>query len=284
MNPRQTPAACLKILVTSQKGGVGKSTISANTSAYFSKILKKHTTLLDLDPHGSSSSWVSHALPAGVIVQHHPLPLASGDNRALLDARIYLRRAIKSSEVVITDLTWSNAINGELLFDFDLVLIPVSVSAIEIAATLNFLNSYKWVFDSKVQIPPTLIVCPSRVTAHQLSTNPFNDKNFPVNFMLAPPVIDAQEAKDLFEVGYLFDFKDERGALFENFAAAIVQAGEIHQSRTARMRPHVSDVRKIHGESKVLNRFLIQNSRTQAERILPSTHMTAKQLPQKRRV
>ncbi|MGA1733088.1 MAG: ParA family protein, partial [Burkholderiaceae bacterium] len=44
----------LKILVTSQKGGVGKSTIAANLAAFFRKNKNLGTTLIDFDPHGSS--------------------------------------------------------------------------------------------------------------------------------------------------------------------------------------------------------------------------------------
>ena len=38
----------LKILVVSQKGGVGKSTLSANFSAYCGSVKKKKSLLLDL--------------------------------------------------------------------------------------------------------------------------------------------------------------------------------------------------------------------------------------------
>ncbi|MFZ9346521.1 MAG: ParA family protein, partial [Burkholderiaceae bacterium] len=51
----------LKILVSNQKGGVGKSSISANLAAYFAIERKMDTLLIDLDRQGTSSSWIQQA-------------------------------------------------------------------------------------------------------------------------------------------------------------------------------------------------------------------------------
>lgn len=128
-----------KILVTSQKGGVGKSTVSANLAAYLRR-QGQTVTLIDFDTHGSSSTWLTRAPNIGVVVQHHVLPLDQGGNRPILDARLHLRRAASSSEVVICDLTWTDSIAGELMFEYDLVIVPTSVSEIEMAATAGFLS------------------------------------------------------------------------------------------------------------------------------------------------
>ena len=85
-----------KILVTSQKGGVGKSTVSANLAAYLRR-QGQTVTLIDFDTHGSSSTWLTRAPNIGVVVQHHILPLDQGGNRPILDARLHLRRAASSS-------------------------------------------------------------------------------------------------------------------------------------------------------------------------------------------
>ena len=83
-----------KILVTSQKGGVGKSTVSANLAAYLRR-QGQTVTLIDFDTHGSSSTWLTRAPNIGVVVQHHILPLDQGGNRPILDARLHLRRAAR---------------------------------------------------------------------------------------------------------------------------------------------------------------------------------------------
>ena len=74
-----------KILVTSQKGGVGKSTLSANLVAYLSRTLGLGVTLIDWDPHGSSSTWLNQAPYVGAVVQHLSLPVDQGGNRPIFE-------------------------------------------------------------------------------------------------------------------------------------------------------------------------------------------------------
>jgi cellulose biosynthesis protein BcsQ len=218
-----------KILVTSQKGGVGKSTVSANLAAYFRR-QGKTVTLIDFDTHGSSSTWLTRAPNIGVVVQHHVLPLDQGGNRPILDARLHLRRAASSSEVVICDLTWTDSIAGELMFEYDMVIVPTSVSEIELTATAGFLSRHRWVFDSAIHTPPTLLVCPTRVHIEQLKSDVFSKQRFPVSFMLAPPVLEAQTAREMFERGYLMDLNDACGASFNEFGKAVIAAREMRES------------------------------------------------------
>jgi len=218
-----------KILVTSQKGGVGKSTVSANLAAYLRR-QGQTVTLIDFDTHGSSSTWLTRAPNIGVVVQHHALPLDQGGNRPILDARLHLRRAASSSEVVICDLTWTDSIAGELMFEYDLVIVPTSVSEIEMAATAGFLSRHRWVFDSAIHTPPTLLVCPTRVQPEQLRSDVFSKQRFPVSFMLAPPVLEAQSAREMFERGYLMDLQDACGASFNEFGKSVCAAREMRES------------------------------------------------------
>lgn len=221
--------ASFKILVTSQKGGVGKSTISANLAAYL-KSQGRSVTLLDFDNHGSSSSWLTRAPNVGVVIQHKPLPLDQGGNRSLLDARLYLRRAAASTDVVISDLTWSNSIAGELMFEYDLVIVPTSVSEIELAATVGFLNHHRWVFDSAIHTPPMLLLSPTRVLAEQMNSDIFSRQRFPVRFILPPPILEAQSAKNMFERGYLMDMPDACGQSFVEFGKAVMEAQTISEA------------------------------------------------------
>jgi len=218
-----------KILVTSQKGGVGKSTVSANLAAYLRR-QGQSVTLVDFDTHGSSSTWLNRAPNIGIVVQHHILPLDQGGNRPILDARLHLRRAASSSDVVICDLTWTDSIAGELMFEYDLVIVPTSVSEIELAATAGFLSRHRWVFDSAIHTPPTLLVCPTRVHNEQMQSDTFTKQRFPVSFMLSPPVLEAQSAREMFERGYLMDLPDECGTSFIEFGKAVCTAREMRAS------------------------------------------------------
>jgi cellulose biosynthesis protein BcsQ len=218
-----------KILVTSQKGGVGKSTVSANLAAYFRR-QGQSVTLIDFDTHGSSSTWLTRAPNIGIVVQHHVLPLDQGGNRPILDARLHLRRAASSTQVVICDLTWTDSIAGELMFEYDLVIVPTSVSEIELTATAGFLSRHRWVFDSAIHTPPTLLVCPTRVQPQQLQSDVFSKQRFPVSFMLAPPVLEAQSAREMFERGYLMDLPDACGLSFNEFGKAVCAAREMRES------------------------------------------------------
>ena len=218
-----------KILVTSQKGGVGKSTVSANLAAFLRR-QGQTVTLIDFDTHGSSSTWMTRAPNIGVVVQHHVLPLDQGGNRPILDARLHLRRAASSSEVVICDLTWTDSIAGELMFEYDLVVVPTSVSEIELAATAGFLSRHRWVFDSAIHTPPTLLVSPTRVQPEQLQSDVFSKQRFPISFMLAPPILEAQSAREMFERGYLMDLQDNCGASFNEFGKAVLAARDMRKT------------------------------------------------------
>ena len=233
-----------KILVTSQKGGVGKSTVSANLAAYM-RSQGQTVTLIDFDTHGSSSTWLRRAPQIGAAIQHHILPLDQGGNRPILDARLHLRRAASSSEVVICDLTWTDSIAGELMFEYDLVIVPTSVSEMELAATAGFLSRHRWVFDSAIHTPPTLLVCPTRVQPEQLRSDVFSKQRFPVSFMLAPPILEAQTAREMFERGYLMDLPDACGASFVEFGKAVSAARDMRQTAQAQntARPANSAVR-----------------------------------------
>jgi cellulose biosynthesis protein BcsQ len=237
-----------KILVTSQKGGVGKSTLSANLVAYFSRQLQLRTTLIDWDPHGSSSNWLLHAPNVGVVVQHLSLPVDQGGNRPIFEARLQLRHATQTSDIVLCDLTWSDSLAGELMFEFDMVLVPTSVSEIELGATSGFLSRNRWVFDSAAARRPMLLVCPTRVLPEQLASNIFTKQRFPVSFMLAPPVQESQTARDLYERGFLMDSEDVCGFSFLQFAQAVCAAREMRMAQNkqatkpAVQQPHSATV------------------------------------------
>ncbi|OUV03633.1 MAG: hypothetical protein CBC42_04070 [Betaproteobacteria bacterium TMED82] len=245
----------LRILVVSQKGGVGKSTLSANLTAWFSDSVRKKTSLIDLDPHGSSSSWVNSAREIDAEVEHY-VASEFGERRWLLGCRTLIRSFSRKVEVLISDLTWSPAMDPEFLHEFDLVIVPTSVSAIELAGTCKFLESISWVFQAKPGDYPSLLICPSRVTQEELSTSPFDKEFLSIPFLLLPPVLHDNQMKTFFKKGFVFDRPSASCNAFVQCAEAISQAGVLHKKRTEKNRTKILDRRILDCHNSKLSRFM----------------------------
>jgi hypothetical protein len=81
-----------------------------------------------------------------------------------------------------------------------------------------------------------LVVCPTRVLNEQLNSDVFTRQRFPVSFMLAPPILESQSARELFERGYLMDAQDMGGESFREFGQAICAAREIRMAQSNQPR------------------------------------------------
>ncbi|OUV03926.1 MAG: hypothetical protein CBC42_00575 [Betaproteobacteria bacterium TMED82] len=221
----------LKILVTNQKGGVGKSTISANLAHFFATKSFKRTTLIDFDTQASSSKWIRAVKPQKVTVFRATLPLSSSTNRLLIESRKIVSKIAKRSDVVIADLTWFDLFDSEMLLDFDLVIVPTAVSEVELIATMEFANRHEWVFCS-TENHPSLVIVPSRVRGDQAINFRNSTERFSFSFLLTPPVLDSIDAKKAFCRQFLFDCKNKKLAnSFLNFCDSIVQTADIHFKR-----------------------------------------------------
>ncbi|MAI29676.1 MAG: hypothetical protein CMP38_05670 [Rickettsiales bacterium] len=249
----------LRILIVSQKGGVGKSTLSANLAAWFSEIDTQSTVLVDLDPHGSSSSWLKNARDCGAKYEHFVTNTFS-ERRWLIDARNKIRKYLPSSKVVICDLTWTAAMDSEFMHEFDLVVVPTSVSSIELNATIKFLENIKWVFEARDGIPPSLLLCPSRVLDEQLNDDPFSSENFPISFMLLPPILDDIEIRKYFKESFIYDNSNLSATAFKKCAESIKQAGEIHKKTAQEIKLSFANRRVIDRHNTKLSRFMSQKS------------------------
>ncbi len=252
----------LRILVASQKGGVGKSTLSANLSVWFSEKAFKSTVLLDLDPHGSSSTWVREARYSDVVTEHCVLDDFDA-RRWLIDCRNTIRRHVNKVEVLICDLTWTAAMDPEVLYEFDLVVVPTSVSSIELSATTRFIETIGWVFNSRNGISPTLLLCPSRVSEAELSTDPFSARDFSVPFMLLPPIYDDDLVRQLFKKQFVFDVSQSlAGQSYSRCAQSIQQAGTIHKQAARAVKLKFSDRRFLDTHNTKLSRYMAEKSVT----------------------
>ena len=218
--------APLKILITSQKGGVGKSTLSANLAAYFCHTRGKKTALIDFDHQATSGKWVKKAYPIGIHCNTVDLPNYKGPGIVLLKAKEALRKGVENHQVVVADLTWTDVLSPEFLFEFDLVLVPTSLSIIELDSTLEFINRFSFIFKSRMRQPPKLVLVPSRVDDFETYEAIFT-RSFNTSFFLAPPVMYSESANNFFgSEFFVLTTNQEVRENFMTFARAIDELGE----------------------------------------------------------
>ena len=222
----------LKVLVVSQKGGVGKSTLSANFSAYCGKILNKKTLLLDCDPHASASSWLKALKPENVDVKHHLIDDFTAQ-RWFIGMRNVIRKNLQGFNFLVCDLTWTKSMSAEFVKEFDLIIIPTSVSLIEIDATNIFIEENLKKL-TKTETFPDLLICPSQVINDELKSNPFDSRTFNFPFFLLPPIPNDPQVRSLFEKGYTFESQDLIASAFKKVFKSILQAGRLRRERISK--------------------------------------------------
>lgn len=118
------------VLVASSKGGVGKTTLATHLAAQ-AALAGQRTALVDADPQGSSTRWAERraAMESAVL----PVDGGKGWNRRLPD----------DTQFVVVDAA-AGAMAKDLdrfLDKADAVVVPVLPSALDIEATVPFLNS-----------------------------------------------------------------------------------------------------------------------------------------------
>ncbi len=210
-----------KILITSQKGGVGKSTLSVNLAAYFNRMTKVRSALVDLDHQATSSKWLSGAGDAGSGNAAFNLERGKSNGITSLNIARILRHASQSNDVVITDLTWNDLLPKEFFFDFDFLLVPCSLSKIELDSTVDFLERISHIIDSKLRKPPALIIVPSRIREVEDYSRMLR-RTFNFEFFLSPPVAYKTEVQDYFCQSFLFESDNEEiKQNFIEFARAV---------------------------------------------------------------
>jgi cellulose biosynthesis protein BcsQ len=225
----------IRILVTNQKGGVGKSTITANLCRYFTSIRNKKTTLLDFDSQASSSRWVKQVQqkdsPKSIRVMPFEVPRTGGLNRAVIELRRVMRQLEADTDIVVADLTWNDFLDSEIFFEFDLVVLPSAISEVELVTTIEFAKKHQWVFESK-RYHPTLVLAPSRVRSDQNGAVHKTSERFPFSFVLTPPILDSIDAKRAFGNYFLIGHRNNRlASSFMSFCRAMDQSIELHLSK-----------------------------------------------------
>jgi cellulose biosynthesis protein BcsQ len=246
-----------KILITSQKGGVGKSTLSVNLAAYFNKYTKAKAALVDLDHQATSSKWLNGVTDH--ILKDSAYHLEKGVSTGITSLNIarILRNASQASDVVVTDLTWTDQLPKEFFFDFDFLLVPCSLSSVELDSTVNFLERISHIINSKIKKPPALVIVPSRIRGAEDYSRMLR-RTFNFEFYLSPPVTYSAEVQDYFCNTFLFDSTSEEiKKNFIEFARSIEALIVNHEAESSQRKIPISSSRD---SGTVLDRFLLSRS------------------------
>ena len=178
----------IKILVTNQKGGVGKSTIAANLAAYLALQQGIEVSLIDFDRQASSSRWTKKAPDIGIRVHCAEINYENS-GIALLGARAAVRKYSSGVQVSISDLTWHPALSDEFMLDFDIVLVPSSSSKFEMASTEIFILEYAQKRMARLAVNKQFIlVAPSKVVPGYALSGSFTNLDFLMNCHITPPI------------------------------------------------------------------------------------------------
>ena len=274
----------IKILVTSQKGGVGKSTLTANLAAYFAQFEQRHVALIDLDHQASSYHWIERAPVPGVAPVICDVVTERDPQLAVLKIKQSLRAAERVADLVIADLTWVNIFPQSLMLDFDMVLVPTSVSQVELTSTFEFVARFAQVFNGPGDLRPQLALVPSRLHRAQDYMDIFSQTNFPVKFSLTSPLPFELDIQTIYGQDYIFNSDNpacrdsfiQIGHELAQSCLAISRARELAQS-TRKVTPIWQNSRRRAGlGGSVLDNFVLE----QRNRVRPTPVVPARTQPQ----
>jgi len=199
----------MKILVTNQKGGVGKSTISANLAGYLNIARNQSVALIDYDKQASSTG-IARKTPGGNIQTHKAgLTYEQSSGLTMLEAKSTLRNYSKDADITIADLTWTYGMSYDFMSEFDVIIVPSSLSQIETASTeifiLEYIQKNGAKFSAKSQY---ILVAPSRIEPGQESEIGFTGLSFLPTCFIAPPIYRIPDINKHLHISYFFQSQD----------------------------------------------------------------------------
>lgn len=198
----------IKVLMTSQKGGVGKSTVAANLAAYLAHVKRKRVCLLDFDHQASSSGWVNRQPVEGLTTIFCDALSERDPMVSVLKMKQAVRAAERDHEIVLVDLTWVRFFPQSYVMDFDFVLVPTSLSHLELNSTIEFVTHFSTIFNSTSEVTPKLVLIPTRLHTTRDYQDIFTQNNFPVRFNLSSPIPFDLDIQHLYGQQYIYELTD----------------------------------------------------------------------------
>ncbi len=193
-----------KILVTNQKGGVGKSTIAANLAAYLAMQNSGQVHLIDFDRQSSSSKWVYKAPDIGLKVHQVHLDFRDTGSLILAEAKRHLNKLSVGCEISISDLTWTYSMSPEFMLEYDLILVPSSLSKFEMASSEIFILEYVQEYLIQIgQLGQEILIVPSRVDINFEPQQSFLNVKGLKYCSLTPPIFQIPEINDFIYEDFL---------------------------------------------------------------------------------
>jgi cellulose biosynthesis protein BcsQ len=179
----------VKVLVTNQKGGVGKSTIAANLAAYLAIQTSTQVNFIDFDRQSSSSKWISKAPNIGLNVNHVNLCFEENGGLVLANAKRYLNKFSMDCDISISDLTWTYAMSPEFMLEYDFILVPSAESKFEMTSSEIFILEYIQKYLHRIKnLGQQILVVPSRVDKKFQPEQTFLNLQSIENCSLTPPI------------------------------------------------------------------------------------------------
>jgi len=206
----------VKIIVTNQKGGVGKSTIAANLAGYFSTQHQKKISFIDLDRQASGANLINKFHDQNIQAHKKGLLYKQSTSWSLIEAREALRAHSSNADIVIVDLTWTFGLPYDFLLDFDLIIIPSSDSTLEVASSEIFVLEYiQKNIDTLRASQQSIVVVPSRIDPSHGDAPKFGGLDFWATCSIAPPIYRIPNINSYYEEGFLCSSTDP--VIAENF-------------------------------------------------------------------
>lgn len=257
----------IKILITHQKGGVGKSTIAANLAAYLAIQNDSSTALLDFDKQGSSAKWIENAPPMGVTVYRPHIDYQQHGNPLCAQFRRELNKYSQAHGISLSDLTWTPSLSPEFLLEFDIIMIPTALSKFDIASSEIFILEYISQYLSLIQErQQQILVVPSKVAKN------FNPQQSFLNLIsvqacsIAPPIQFVPSLDQWVYEDFLCVSSDNEVA--QNFSMFGQHVAElVHQKIKYKQNIQRSRLGKIEKQSNltILDQFIKQRKEAQAQ-------------------